>query len=82
MKIFLGPEGEPISVETLTVYGRAKRQKELVPEDEDMGELWDQPNLKINLLLGLQLYEPITPLHCSSQVKVVVLLPAGEHNPN
>ena len=70
-----------ISEEVLTVHGRAKRQTELVPESEDMGELWNQPNLKISLLMGFQLWEPVTPLHCSSLVKVDVLFPAAEHNP-
>ena len=46
-----------------------------------MGELWNQLNLKISLLMGFQLWEPVTPLHCSSLVKVDVLFPAAEHNP-
>lgn len=45
-------------------------------------ELLNQPNLKLNLLLGLQLCESITLLHCSSQFKVDVSLLAAEHNPN
>lgn len=64
------------------MYGRAKIQRELVPEDEDMGEFFNQPNLKLSLLLVLQLCEPITPRHCPSQCEVHVLLPAAEHSPN
>lgn len=80
--VILGPWSEPISVEALTVHSRAKRQKELVPEDEDMGKLLNQQNLKLSLLLDLQLCEPITLLHCPSQIKVHLLLLAAERNPN
>ena len=55
LQVFLGCKGEPVSEEVLTAHGRAKSQTELVPENEDTGELWNQPNLKISLLLGFQL---------------------------
>ena len=48
MEVILGPEGESISVEAFNEFGRAKRQKELVPEHEDIGELQNQPTLKIS----------------------------------
>ena len=47
-----------------------------------MGKLLNQQNLKLSLLLDLQLCEPITLLHCPSQIKVHLLLLAAERNPN
>lgn len=71
-KVILALWIEPISIEALPVCGRAKRQKELVPEDEDMSELLNQPNLKLSYMNQSFLFT-VRGFFC--------YLP-GEHNPN